>query len=101
MKIKEARLKEIKGEIFNSAKLKTYFEENPKDLKVLRHDKVSAPTDQQPHMKNVPEYLVPDALKHVMLKPKRKRKSKSTPFHGKSKQKRTEDPLKTFEYHKK
>jgi len=100
LKIKDARLKEIKGEIFNSSKLKTYFEDNPKDLKVLRHDKVTAPTEQQPHMKNVPDYLVPNALKHVMLKPKRKR-SRPIHLHDKKKHKRSDDPLKTFKYKKK
>lgn len=101
LKVKDARLKEIKGEIFNSTKLKTYFEDNPLDLKVLRHDKILAPTDQQPHMKNVPEYLVPESLKHVMLKPRRKRK-KNVPFHDKAKkkQKRNDDPLKTFKIKK-
>lgn len=100
IKVREARLKEIKSEIYNSEKLKTYFEENPKELRILKHDKVLAPTEQQPHMKNIPEYLVPDALKHVMLKPKRKRKQ-HIPFHDKNKKKRTNDPLKTFKVTKK
>ena len=99
IKIKNARMKEIKGQILNSTKLKSYFEENPKDLKVLRHDKTLVPTDQKPHMKNIPDYLVPDALKHVMLKPKRKRKKNIT-FHDKSKNNK-DDPLKTFKYRKK
>ena len=99
IKIKNARMKEIKGQILNSTKLKSYFEENPKDLKVLRHDKTLVPTDQKPHMKNIPDYLVPNALKHVMLKPKRKRKKNIT-FHDKSK-KNKDDLLKTFKYRKK
>ena len=36
---------------------KAYFEENPRDLQVLRHDKDLHPTRIQPHLKNVPEYL--------------------------------------------
>ena len=102
LKVKDARLKEIKGEIFNSSKLKTYFEDNPTDLKVLRHDKILAPTDQQPHMKNVPDYLVPESLKQVMLKPKRKRKQ-FIPLHDKQKKKakHSSDPLKTFKAKKK
>jgi len=102
LKVKDARLKEIKGEIFNSSKLKTYFEDNPTDLKVLRHDKILAPTEQRPHMKNVPDYLVPDSLKQVMLKPKRKRKQ-HIPFHDnkKKKPKHNNDPLKTFKSKKK
>merc|ERR1711962_1292181 len=100
IKVREARLKEIKSEIYNSEKLKTYFEENPKELRILKHDKVLAPQEQQPHMKNIPEYLVPDALKHVLLKPKRKRKQQHVPFHNKNK-KRANDPLKTYKVAKK
>jgi len=100
IKVREARLKEIKSEIYNSEKLKTYFEENPKELRILKHDKVLAPQEQQPHMKNIPEYLVPDALKHVLLKPKRKRKQQHVPFHNKNK-KRANDPLKTCKVTKK
>lgn len=63
--IREVRLKEIKQEVLNSKKLKGYFEENPKDLNTLRHDKkLKAPKTGQ-HMANVPEYLVPKSLKSV------------------------------------
>jgi len=102
IKVREARLKEIKSEIYNSEKLRTYFADNPKELRILKHDKVLAPNEQQPHMKNIPEYLVPHALKHVMLKPKRKRKQQHIPFHDKNnKKRRTNDPLKTFKVTKK
>ena len=37
--VREARLKEIKQEILNSAKLKAHFEDNPRDALALRHDK--------------------------------------------------------------
>jgi ATP-dependent RNA helicase DDX56/DBP9 len=40
--VREARLKEIKQEIFNSQKLKSYFEDNPRDRQLLRHDKVNS-----------------------------------------------------------
>lgn len=84
--VKEARLKEIKQELLNSEKLKvscgypdaaedlrkrfgigfhlvlyfvlqTYFEDNPRDLQLLRHDKDLHPAVVKPHLKNVPEYL--------------------------------------------
>ena len=38
--IREARLKEIREEMINSQKLTSYFEDNPQDMKLLRHDKV-------------------------------------------------------------
>jgi len=60
--VKEARLKEIKSELLASSKLKAYFEDNPRDLQLLRHDKTLAPKSEA-HLKNVPDYLVPDTLK--------------------------------------
>uniref|UniRef100_A0A3Q0RYM4 RNA helicase n=1 Tax=Amphilophus citrinellus TaxID=61819 RepID=A0A3Q0RYM4_AMPCI len=64
--VKEARLKEIKQELLNSEKLKTYFEDNPRDLQLLRHDKDLHPAVVKPHLKNVPEYLIPEALRGVV-----------------------------------
>eukprot|EP00743_Colponemidia_sp_Colp-15_P004361 GILK01004704.1.p1 GENE.GILK01004704.1~~GILK01004704.1.p1 ORF type:complete len:355 (+),score=92.75 GILK01004704.1:148-1065(+) len=60
--IKEARLKEIKREIVHSDKLKSYFEDNPKDLQVLKHDKALRPSRVQSHLKHVPKYLLPPSL---------------------------------------
>lgn len=57
--VKEARVKELKAEILASDKLKAHFEDNPLDLEYLRHDKPLHPTRVQPHMKNVPKYLMP------------------------------------------
>ncbi|XP_031555095.1 probable ATP-dependent RNA helicase DDX56 [Actinia tenebrosa] len=97
--VKEARLKEIKREIINSEKLKAYFEDNPRDLQVLRHDKELHPARVQAHMKNVPDYLVPATLKPTMAK--RKRKNKHIPFKsGSANKKAKSDPLKTFKYTK-
>lgn len=61
--IREARVKEIKQEILNSKKLQSYFEENPRDLQVLRHDKALHTAKVQRHMKHVPEYIVPRSLR--------------------------------------
>uniref|UniRef100_A0A4W6F2E4 Probable ATP-dependent RNA helicase DDX56 n=1 Tax=Lates calcarifer TaxID=8187 RepID=A0A4W6F2E4_LATCA len=55
--VREARLKEVKQELLNSEKLKTYFDDNPRDLQLLRHDKDLHPAVVKPHLKNVPEYL--------------------------------------------
>ncbi|KAG0329153.1 ATP-dependent DNA/RNA helicase [Dissophora globulifera] len=57
--IREARLKELKAEMLNSEKLKAHFEDKPKDLEYLRHDKTLHPTRVQPHMKHVPDYMMP------------------------------------------
>ncbi|KAL8278607.1 hypothetical protein RQP46_008899 [Phenoliferia psychrophenolica] len=57
--VKEARIKEIKNEVVNSEKLKAHFEDNPRDLAFLRHDKTLHPSRVQPHLKHVPGYLMP------------------------------------------
>ncbi|CAG8632741.1 2945_t:CDS:10, partial [Dentiscutata heterogama] len=57
--IKEARLKDIRSEILKSETLKTHFEDNPNDLKALRHDTIIHPTRVQQHMKHIPPYLMP------------------------------------------
>ncbi|XP_069678247.1 probable ATP-dependent RNA helicase DDX56 isoform X1 [Periplaneta americana] len=63
--VREARLKEIKQEILNSQKLKSYFADNPRDLQTLRHDKALHTVKIQPHLANVPDYIVPPALKSL------------------------------------
>ncbi|XP_022905090.2 probable ATP-dependent RNA helicase DDX56 [Onthophagus taurus] len=73
--VREARLKEIKQEIFNCKKLKSYFEDNPNDLKVLRHDKALHTVRIQQHLADVPDYIVPPTLKNLAgVGKKRKRK---------------------------
>merc|ERR1711981_198774 len=63
--IREARLKEIKAEMLNSVKLKTHLADNPRDVQILRHDKALHTVRQQAHLKNVPDYIVPNALKKM------------------------------------
>ncbi|XP_058472666.1 probable ATP-dependent RNA helicase DDX56 isoform X2 [Solea solea] len=79
--VREARLKEIKQELLNSEKLKTYFEDNPRDLQLLRHDKDLHPAVVKPHLRNVPEYLIPESLRGVVnpMSSRRRRKRKETP----------------------
>jgi ATP-dependent RNA helicase DDX56/DBP9 len=58
--IKELRAAELRQEIMNSDKLQTYFQENPDDLKILRHDRaVAHPIRQLDHLKHLPSYLIP------------------------------------------
>ena len=63
--IHEARIKEIKAEMFNCEKLKSFFEDNPRDLQVLRHDKPLKTVKIQKHLADVPDYIVPEALKRL------------------------------------
>ncbi|XP_060825613.1 probable ATP-dependent RNA helicase DDX56 [Bombus pascuorum] len=64
--VREARLKEIKQEVLNCQKLKSYFEDNPKDLQSLRQDKALHTVKLQSHLKDVPEYIVPPTLKRLI-----------------------------------
>jgi ATP-dependent RNA helicase DDX56/DBP9 len=66
--IKEARIKEIKNELLNSEKLKSYFEENPREEQILRHDKELNVSRLDEHLRNVPEYIIPSSLRGIQLK---------------------------------
>ncbi|OAD59804.1 putative ATP-dependent RNA helicase DDX56 [Eufriesea mexicana] len=71
--VREARLKEIKQEILNCEKLKSYFQDNPRDLQSLRQDKALHTVKLQPHLKDVPDYIVPPTLKRLVgIKKRRK-----------------------------
>lgn len=72
--VREARLKEIKQEVLSCAKLKSYFEDNPRDLQSLRQDKALHTVRLQPHLKDVPEYIVPPSLKRLVNFGKKKRR---------------------------
>ena len=65
--IREARLKEIRQEILNSTKLQAHLADNPKEAKVLRHDKALHTVKHQPQLRNVPDYIVPQSLKKMSL----------------------------------
>ncbi|XP_076175161.1 putative ATP-dependent RNA helicase DDX56 [Ptiloglossa arizonensis] len=72
--VREARLKEIKQEVLTCKKLKSYFEDNPRDLQSLRQDKALHTVKLQPHLKDVPEYIVPPTLKRLIGIGRNKRK---------------------------
>ncbi|AJV66454.1 Dbp9p [Saccharomyces cerevisiae YJM1450] len=100
--IREARVKELKQELLANEKLKRHFEENPKELQSLRHDKELHPARVQQHLKRVPDYLLPESargngtkVKFVPFHNAKKRHSHkkgrvSKPKNGKV------DPLKNF-----
>ena len=100
--VREARLKEIKLELLNSQKLKSYFEDNPRDKELLRHDKALHTVKHQDHLKNVPEYIVPETLKRLTgMKSSKKKKNRKGGGQGGGKKtdtqkkflKRSADPL--------
>lgn len=94
--IREARLKEIKTEIFNSKKLKTYFNDHKKELDLLRHDSPLHVVKVKEHLRNVPEYLIPNSLKKVSNESNGEtttNKRKAENVQRKVKKMKTNDPL--------
>ncbi|KAM6902259.1 putative ATP-dependent RNA helicase DDX56 [Xenentodon cancila] len=104
--VREARLKEIKQELLNSEKLKTYFEDNPRDLQLLRHDKDLHTAVVKPHLRNIPDYLIPETLRGAEnpLSNRRRRRLKSKPGgvlrRSFKKNVPGRNPLKSFRYKK-
>ncbi|KAF2030982.1 DEAD-domain-containing protein [Setomelanomma holmii] len=103
--IREARIKEIRLELSKSQKLSRYFEENPEALAHLRHDQtLNHPARIQPHLKHVPEYLLPGGSRKpadvgfVGLNVPRVDKKKYVKGRGRKVVRRNGkvDPLKTF-----
>ena len=87
----------------NSKKLQAHFEDNPKELEVLTHDKALQPARVMPHLADVPDYLVPPTLRAaaeaagggVDTSRKRRRKGNNSAWTG-STAGRGADPLKSF-----
>lgn len=67
--VHDTRIREIKTEILNCEKLKGFFEENKRDLQALRHDKPTRSIKVQSHLSQVPDYILPKALKRVAFNP--------------------------------
>ena len=100
--VREARIKEIRMELAKSEKLGRYFEENPEELAHLRHDQTLHPARIQPHLKHVPDYLLPSGKKPQDIgfvgldKPKARRFVKSKGKKVVRGRNGKVDPLKTF-----
>ncbi|KAI3777189.1 hypothetical protein L1987_46985 [Smallanthus sonchifolius] len=100
--VKEARAQDLRNEILNSDKLKAHFQENPRDLDLLKHDKLLSKKAPAPHLRDVPEYLLDpttqQASKFVKLTRAamgRNNNNNSNRGH-KARFKKAGDPLKTF-----
>ncbi|XP_064031506.1 probable ATP-dependent RNA helicase DDX56 [Pogoniulus pusillus] len=100
--VKEARLREIKEELLNSEKLKSHFEDNPRDLHVLRHDRPLHPAIVKPELRHVPDYLVPPSLRGIAKTDLKKRRrlpcSGASRRRGGSRPRGTGNPLQSFKY---
>ncbi|KAL9098756.1 MAG: hypothetical protein Q9163_005638 [Psora crenata] len=109
--IREARTRELRQELLQSEKLRRHFEENPEDLRHLRHDGNTGAVRLQPHLRHVPEYLLPSQGAKGIVKGevgfvglrkeegnriRRARMLKREKGKGKKATGKVRDPLKTF-----
>lgn len=105
--IKEARLKEIKRELLASQALKSFFEQHPKDHKVLKFDRPLHTVKHKAHLADVPEYIVPKTLQTAVRSKRENRRieeAASLSYECKRKRKQqyrrtkaaNDDPLRTF-----
>ncbi|KAI4272961.1 MAG: hypothetical protein LQ337_004961 [Flavoplaca oasis] len=109
--IREARTRELRQELLKSEKLKRHFEENPGDLQHLRHDGELRAARLQPHLKHIPDYLMPSNGKRsltstdigfVGFRKEGENRIRKARMHkrmfgkGKKSANRKVDPLKTF-----
>ncbi|XP_057949544.1 DEAD-box ATP-dependent RNA helicase 16 [Malania oleifera] len=99
--VRESRAEDLRNEILNSEKLKAHFEVNPRDLDLLKHDKVLSKKPPPPHLRNVPEYLLDpttqEASKIVKLARAAMGNMNNARRQGsRRKFKKSRDPLKTF-----
>ncbi|XP_059640090.1 DEAD-box ATP-dependent RNA helicase 16 isoform X1 [Cornus florida] len=99
--VRESRAQDLRNEILNSEKLKAHFHDNPKDLDLLKHDKVLSKKTPAPHLRDVPEYLLDpttqEASKIVKLARAAMGNTNSARRKGlKGKFRKNRDPLKTF-----
>ncbi|KAI1828324.1 ATP-dependent RNA helicase DBP9 [Xylaria intraflava] len=104
--IREARMREIRQELLKSDKLQRRFEENPAELHALRHDGQLRSARTQPHLKDVPDYLLPEGKKKLTADdigfvPMKKadgknRKGRFIKGKGKRSGGRKVDPLRSF-----
>ncbi|ONK65119.1 uncharacterized protein A4U43_C07F33870 [Asparagus officinalis] len=98
--VKESRAQDLRNEILNSEKLKSHFQDNPKDLDLLKHDKLLSKKAPPGHLRDVPEYLVDPKVQENTKMVKLSRAAmgiKSRRNTGvKKRSRKNRDPLKTL-----
>ncbi|KAL0543167.1 hypothetical protein IC582_018256 [Cucumis melo] len=99
--IRESRALDLRNEILNSEKLKAHFESNPRDLDLLKHDKILSKNPPAPHLRDVPDYLVDPVTQEASKIIKLARAAMGNVQSGrrrgfKRKSRNDKDPLKTF-----
>lgn len=94
--VRESRAQDLRNEILNSAKLTAHFQTNPRDLDLLKHDKVLSKTAPPPHLCDVPDYLIDKTTKEARAMVKLTRDAMGNNNHrrgSKRKSRKGSDPL--------
>ncbi|KAJ0745466.1 putative RNA helicase [Helianthus annuus] len=94
--VKEARAQDLRNEILNSDKLKAHFQENPRDLDLLKHDKLLSKKAPAPHLRDVPAYLLDPTTQQASKFVKLTRAAMGRNNNSGRGRKKAGDPLKTF-----
>ncbi|KAK6923177.1 Helicase, C-terminal [Dillenia turbinata] len=98
--VRESRAQDLRNEILNSEKLKAHFENNPRDLDLLKHDKILSKKPLPAHLQEVPEYLLDSTTEEARKAVKLARAAmgiKPNRHHGsKRKFRRSKDPLRAL-----
>lgn len=63
--VRDARNREIKDQLLACDDLKTYFEQNQREKQVLNNVRPARPLKRQQQLAEVPDYIVPEALKRM------------------------------------
>ncbi|KAH0464620.1 hypothetical protein IEQ34_007406 [Dendrobium chrysotoxum] len=99
--VRESRAQDLRNEILNSEKLKAHFEENPRDLDLLKHDKLLSKHAPPAHLRDVPEYLLDPTTQEASKTVKLSRAAMGIENHKRRTAfnkgfRKSKDPLKTF-----
>lgn len=101
VRVKELRFQEIRQEMINSQKLHAHWEDNPKELELLKHSRGIKPVLVRPHLKHIPKYLQPSSGELIQggaLGSRKRVRSRRRNFLSSTKSKARSDPLKSFTY---
>ncbi|KAM7520372.1 hypothetical protein LguiB_019334 [Lonicera macranthoides] len=100
--VREARAQELRNEILNSEKLKAHFQDNPKDLDLLKHDKVLSKKAPASHLRHLAAYMLDPTTQEAIKIIKQRRDAMGKHNNNarrkglKAKSKKSKDPLKSF-----
>ncbi|KAE9606832.1 putative RNA helicase [Lupinus albus] len=98
--VRESRAQDLRNEILNSEKLKAHFESKPRELDLLKHDKLLSKNAPPTHLRDVPDYLLDKTTKEAKQMVKLARDAMGNNNHRhrgpKRKTRKDADPLKAI-----